>query len=178
MPNQVNEDELQKAIDDITRNATGGVEGSASDFANPAPAPVSPAAAPSMPPIMGSGAMIGSAPETPETPTMVAPATPEMSIPESKPEEQVVNAGNDDSNFGGEVDDIARIKSSALRDLSDLLDKMDITPERKFGIYHDMMTENHDLSVVDEAYQTAKQISDEKERGNALLELVEFIDQQ
>ena len=54
MPNQVNEDELQKAIDDITRNATGGVEGSASDFANPAPAPVSPAAAPSMPPIMGS----------------------------------------------------------------------------------------------------------------------------
>lgn len=241
MPNQINEDELQKAIDDITssaqNNADAGempapevpaaapvpevapeVAGVAPDAAAapvpdlgvppmppvpPTPgafdpstvaplgeaAPVPPMPVPEMPPMGEAPAPEAPAPEAPaaEPAPMIAPpeGTPEAVVaPEAMPagevpapeapgempapEAPVVEAGVDAG--------ANQIKADILRDLSPLMDKVQIEPEKKFHIYRDMMTTNNDKTVIPSAYETAKLIDDEQKRGEALVSLIDAID--
>lgn len=69
-----------------------------------------------------------------------------------------------------------QIKEAALRDLLPLLDRLNMNASQKFGIYRDVFEDLRDYTILEPAYKAAKNISDDTERANALLYLVESID--
>ena len=193
-------DDLQKAIDDITN--TTNVDPVFSD----------PVAAPSSVPEGDTGELsdpIGPFPEAskikldapsakleaPSDPlTIPEPATPsiEPSFKEPPiPEPNISNlpplpaqdfptatepenpTPNPTSNSNAQ-----QIKEAALRDLIPLLDKLTLKPLQKFNVYRDIFEVLHDHTVLEPAYKTAKEIPDETKRAEALLYLVETIDNQ
>ena len=165
------DNDLQKAIDDITQNT------------NADPVFSDPVAAPSSVPEGDSGelaAPVGPfpAPEPviPEVPMMEAPVAPEIpTVPEEPvvaepaPVEAPAPVSTDGLN-------IKQVKEAALRDLVPLLDRLPLNASQKFEIYRDTIEELHDYSAVEPAYRAAAEIADETERAEALLYLVESID--
>lgn len=153
------DNDLQKAIDDITQNT------------NADPVFSDPVAAPSSIPEDDNGelaAPVGPfpAPEPimPEIPTVEAPAVEEPVAAEPAP---VAPA---------ESLNMKQIKEAALRDLIPLLDRLPLNASQKFEIYRDTIEELHDFTAVEPAYRAAAEIADETERAEALLYLVEAID--
>ena len=72
--------------------------------------------------------------------------------------------------------DLDRVKSMALSDLRPLLEKVDIPAEKKFIIYKDILELTEDKACIEPAYVAARQIADEKTKGEALVFIVECID--
>ena len=68
------------------------------------------------------------------------------------------------------------VKEAALRDLAPILSKVDMDYSKKFKLYKDIREELHDNSVIAPAYETAKDIADDRERADALLYLIDSID--
>lgn len=68
------------------------------------------------------------------------------------------------------------VKKAALRDLIPILDHININPSQKFRIYRDIFNDLKDYTILEPAYHAAREIPDETERANALLYLVESID--
>ena len=64
----------------------------------------------------------------------------------------------------------------ALSDLRPLLEKVDIPAEKKFIIYKDILELTEDKACIEPAYAAARQIADEKTKGEALVFIVECID--
>ena len=106
------------------------------------------------------------APYVPEVPQM--PEAPQMPEMPPMPEAPEVKESAPQS--------MRQVRESALRDLAPLLAHMSINPSQKFRIYRDMFEDLHDYAVLEPAYRAAKEIADEKERGEALLYLIEAID--
>ena len=69
-----------------------------------------------------------------------------------------------------------QIKKAALRDLVPILDKVSMGAPKKFKIYQDVFQDLKDYSILEPAYKTARESPDETERAEALLYLVESID--
>ena len=162
------DNDLQKAIDDITQNT------------NADPVFSDPVAAPSSVPEGDSGelaAPVGPfpAPEPmiPEVPMMETPVAPEAPVaPEpiaDAPAVEQAPVATDNLN-------IKQVKEAALRDLVPLLDRLPLNASQKFEIYRDTIEELHDFSAVEPAYRAASEITDETEKAEALLYLVESID--
>ena len=171
------DNDLQKAIDDITN--TTSIDPVFSD----------PVAAPSSIPEGDTGELgepVGPFPEPKveaPAPEPVTPVTPvEMpdlaaSIPEPvptaepapAPEPAVESTETTSQNTND-------IKKAALRDLMPLLDKVNMDANEKFNLYRDIFEELNDHSVLEPAYQAAREIADETTRANALLYLVQSID--
>ena len=160
------DNDLQKAIDDITNNTS--IDPVFSD----------PIAAPSSVPEGDTGELgepIGPFPEpkvevvTPEA-EGIAPLesleVPDLTVPEQPPVPEPVPTGLN----------VHQIKDAALRDLVPLLDRLSMNPSQKFRIYRDIFEDLRDYTVLEPAYHAAKDIPDETERANALLFLVESID--
>ncbi len=153
------DNDLQKAIDDIANNT------------NVDPVFSDPVAAPSSVPEGDTGELdeaVGPFPEPPKVevpPAPVAPVepTPEIVTKESEP-------------APAEPLSTAEIKKAALRDLVPLLDKININKSQKFNVYKDIFEELKDYTVLEPAYQAARELENETERANALLFLVEAID--
>lgn len=192
---QINqENELQKAIDDITKNgglpdAQGDVaaelEAKIQDQMGTPPVPPMPAAgdgpAGTMPPADGATDAQAdiSAPE--EAPQIVgsngeinAEAAPEAPIPEI-PSVQPAAEPAPETNVGGN-DDINTVKEAMLRDLFPLMDKVDMGAEEKFELYKTMIDSSNDKSMISAAYEAAKGIADEKQKAEALLFLIRKAD--
>lgn len=72
-------------------------------------------------------------------------------------------------------DDLLKIKQSALQNLAPLVGQLDQTPEEKFKTTMMMIQAGDDQSLIQTAYDTANQISDEKVRAQALLDIVNEI---
>lgn len=72
-------------------------------------------------------------------------------------------------------DDLLAIKKEALQDLSPLVDKLDQSPDEKFRTTMMMIQASDDKTLIKRAYDAAKNISDEKERAQALLDIVNEI---
>ena len=160
----------------------------------PAPAPVTPvtpapAAAPAPGPVPGPAPVPGpvpvaptpvSAPATPAMPAMPAaePAAPVAetapAAAEPAPAMPAMSAVPSVASYGDP--DIAQVKEAALRELFPLMDKINVNPVQKFRIYKDIVELTHDKSVIEPAYSAARKISDERARAEALLFLVELID--
>lgn len=167
--NQSVDNELQKAIDEITN--TTSVDPTFSD----------PVAAPSTLPEdaeMGPIEPVGPFP-APEPAfdfsniEMPAPAeeTPVEEAPAPAPVVEAPAAPAAEAPAG-----IREIKNSAIRDLLPLLDKMNINPSQKFRICCDAFETLKDYTAINPAYRAAKEIADDKERADALLYIIESID--
>lgn len=165
-PTPTVDNDLQKAIDDITKTTNQdpvfadpvaapssvpeGDTGELAESVGPFPAPEPPAPAPMPAPEMPA----------PAAPAFEAPAAPVIS--EAPAEAPSLN--------------MHEVKEAALRDLAPLIGKMDLPASQKFNLYRDMFENLRDYTAIEPAYQAAKNIADEHERGEALLYLVESID--
>ena len=182
--NQVTvDDDLQKAIDDITNKT------------NIDPVFSDPVAAPSSVPEGDTGELgepVGPFPEP--TVEMVAPApepiaplesvnVPELNIP--MPTEMPMPPAAEtpapivEQNTPEPIPqslNTSEVKKAALRDLIPLLDRINISSSEKFNLYRDIFEDLKDYTVLDPAYHAAREIPDETERANALLYLVKSID--
>ena len=138
-----------------------------------APAPTVPEspAMPEAPTITGAPAPTPSnLPPLSQTPAEVAPE-PAPVVNEAPAVEEVATEAV------SETLDTDQIKKAALRDLVPILDKVDsVDAPQKFKIYQDVFEDLKDSSVLEPAYKTAREIEDETARAEALLYLVESID--
>ena len=72
--------------------------------------------------------------------------------------------------------DLDRVKINALNEIRPILETVDILPEKKFTIYKDIIELTDDKACIEPAYNAARQIAEEKERAEALLYIIEIID--
>ena len=72
--------------------------------------------------------------------------------------------------------DLDRVKINALNEIRPILETVDILPEKKFTIYKDIIELTDDKACIEPAYNAARQIADENERAEALLYIIEIID--
>ena len=99
-----------------------------------------------------------------------APATTAPVQDLSTPEIADHIAGNDPTS-----DDLLGIKQDALQELTPLVGHLEQTAEEKFRTTMMMIQATDDHSLIKTAYETAKQITDEKARAQALLDVVNEI---
>lgn len=69
-----------------------------------------------------------------------------------------------------------KIKSSALEELKPLVGKLDLPAEEKFDTLLLVLRSTDDQSLLDEAYNAAKNITDETKRAQALLDIIKEVD--
>ena len=72
-------------------------------------------------------------------------------------------------------DDLLELKEQALTSLQPLVGHLDQTPEEKFKTTMMLIQATDNAGLVKEAYQAANQITDEKARAQALLDVVNEI---
>lgn len=199
--NQTVDNDLQKAIDDITNTTnvdpvfsdpvaapssvpegdTGELDEAVGPFPEPqvevvppAPEPMAPLESMNIPeinnlamppqPSQDFAPTSMPAPETlPPAPTPEIPTTTVPETPTTTPEQ------NKSLNMH-------QIKEAALRDLIPVLSNLKINASQKFNIYKDIFEDLRDYSVLEPAYNAAKEIVDDTERAEALLYLIESID--
>ena len=106
-----------------------------------------------------------------------APAATDEIIANATPAPGVIDSVNGLVNATSTTGDAAldAVKTNALQDLKPLVDKLDVTAEEKFVIYQLIFKTADDPSVVEPAYNVAKQITDETKRANALLEVIKEV---
>jgi hypothetical protein len=92
--------------------------------------------------------------------------------PASKPAKTDDNSSSSDSS---DDDSLLNIKQQALNQLTPMLKHLDQTPEEKFRTYMMMIQANDDKSLINSAYEAAQQITDEKSKAQALLDVVNEI---
>ena len=169
--NQTVDNDLQKAIDDITNTTSvdpvfsdpvaapssvpEGDTGELGESVGPFPEPKVEMTAPEpavtpIPEISIPDLAPAPAPAAPITPTLEAPAAPGLSM--------------------------HQVKEAALRDLVPLLDRLNLDPSQRFKLYREIFENLRDYTVLELAYKSAKEIPDEGKRAEALLYLVESID--
>lgn len=169
-PDNNQDDELQKAIDEVTQRVTANTP------QPDAATPETPAQPESIVPQRNmadsnethddavAAAMADVLPGSEPTPT-----PPSMTQPDTntKPSTNVAAPASPE---------MAQVKEQALRELAPLLINMNINPEQKFRIYRDMVETLHDNSLISSALDAAKQIPDENTRADSLLSIVNMID--
>jgi hypothetical protein len=69
-----------------------------------------------------------------------------------------------------------KIKNSALEELKPLVGKLNLNPEEKFDTLLLIIRSTDDQSLLDEAHDAAKNISDETKRAQALLDIIKEVD--
>ena len=163
------DNDLQKAIDDITKTT------------NQDPVFADPVAAPSSMPEGNTGELAESVGPFP-APEPIAPApTPEPMPAPEMPADPIASNPKASRTADIKIEDpkdpnMRKVKEAALRDLAPLVSKMDLSASRKFELYRNIFENSHDSTVIESAYSIAKDISDENERGEALLYLINSID--
>ena len=144
--------DLQKAIDNIT-NATSVDP----VFSDPVAAPSSIPEGEEMGPIEAIG------------PFEEEPIMPEPAMPAADDIKETTKAPK-------VTGDMRHTKEEAIKDLVPIIDRIHINPSQKFRIYREFFEMLHDYSVIEPAYNTAKEIQDETERAENLLYILNVID--
>ena len=199
--NQTVDNDLQKAIDDITNTTntdpvfsdpvaapssvpegdTGELGEPVGPFpepkvemAAPAPEPIAPFEPIDIPELNVPAPEPATMPPMPQSaPEPVAPApvipepAPVVPEPAPAPVQSIFNSSNLNTR---------QVKEAALRDLIPLLDRLNMTPSQKFNICRNIFEDLRDYTVLEQAYRAATEITNETERAEALLYLVESID--
>jgi hypothetical protein len=91
-----------------------------------------------------------------------------LSTPPSPPARPADASGGDDS-------DLLELKQKALNSLAPMVNKLDQSPEEKFKTLMMLIQASDNSGLVKEAYAVAEQITDEKERAQALIDIVNEI---
>jgi hypothetical protein len=163
--NPVEENDLQKAIAGMAGASTvapGGGIGAAdapmgAAFMDEADSPAAPVASDPEPRSSMTPPAVPSIPGFPSPSSPVSPAPAPAALASS-----------------GDLD---QVKMSALNDLKPIIDRVNIDPGDKFKIYREILEDMPDKTVIEPAYNAAKQIADESEKAEALLFVVQKIDE-
>lgn len=110
--------------------------------------------------------------------TSPIPAMPAPTFRKSLPLDDAADTADDvpaAAAAGQSPSDLIGIKQNALQQLRPLVGHLDQTPEEKFRTTMMMIQAADDQSLINEAYEAAKNISDEKARAQALLDVVNEI---
>lgn len=104
-------------------------------------------------------------------------STPELPISDTP--EVVANIDNNDSPSDtkpSEIDgELLDLKKQALEQLSPLVTHLDQSPEEKFRTTMMMIQASDNQSLIKDAYAAAKEITDDKARAQALLDVINEI---
>jgi hypothetical protein len=95
------------------------------------------------------------------------PAAPPAPVDE--PADDVQSAGSVAS------EDLLLVKQEALKELSPLVEHLEQSPEEKFRTTMMMIQASDDEKLVKQAFEAAKQITDDKIRAQALLDVINEI---
>ena len=204
--NQTVDNDLQKAIDDITNTTntdpvfsdpvaapssvpegdTGELDEPIGPFPEPKVEMVAPAPEPIAPfepidiPELSVPAPDSAAPTPAPVPTEAAPApmpAPEPIMPPAPvAPEPAIVTPPNSFTAPSSNLNMHQVKEAALRDLIPLLDRLNMTPSQKFNICRNIFEDLRDYTVLEQAYRAASDIADATERAEALLYLVESID--
>ena len=199
--NQTVDNDLQKAIDDITNTTntdpvfsdpvaapssvpegdTGELGEPVGPFPEPkvemvapAPEPIAPFEPIDIPELNVPAPEPAAMPPMPQPapePVTLAPAAPEPTLAAPEPAPAHTQPMFNSSNLN-----TRQVKEAALRDLIPLLDRLNMTPSQKFNICRNIFEDLRDYTVLEQAYRAATEIANETERAEALLYLVESID--
>lgn len=110
--------------------------------------------------------------DIPADTTLVSPAATSSApdLPGTLPGTSPVNSDEAPS-----TDDLLHIKQEALHHLSPLVGHLEQSPEEKFRTTMMMIQASDDQTLIKAAYEAAKEITDEKARAQALLDVVNEI---
>ena len=127
-------------------------------------------------------APVKSAPVPPSISSIVANAQP-MRKPMKDGERKAEMRGNGrpmegvmnrEKNRGGA--ETASVKEAALKELFPIMNRIEVSPEKRFELYREIMEVMKDKVVVKPAYEAAKAIKNDKARADALLYVIEQIE--
>lgn len=102
---------------------------------------------------------------------IMPPSQPQQSPMQNNPVPQAPARGL----FDDDDDDLLTIKQEALKQLNPLVEHLDQTPAEKFRTTMMMIQASDDQNLIKSAYEAAQQIPDEKEKAQALLDVVNEI---
>ena len=119
--NRNKDNDLQRAIDEITQKNTG-----------PAPKPSNANPAPAQPPVAPAGA--------PKPPVSAAQPAMAPQMPAGMPTGMPSGYGRSMS-YGA---DISKVKEAALKELFPIMDRVEVEPEKRFLLYQEMLTTMRD----------------------------------
>lgn len=120
----------------------------------------------------------------PAAPIMAAPTAPVTPVPTSTPAAAVderVEYSTPPATIDhtgapvSTVDSIEQIKISALSQLRPLMQHIELSPEEKFEKYLMMLRASDDQDLIQPTYEAAQQISSEKLKAQALLDVINEI---
>ncbi|HSE61601.1 MAG TPA: hypothetical protein VLA88_04890 [Candidatus Saccharimonadales bacterium] len=108
------------------------------------------------------------------------PPVPPAPAPDELPE---IHRSHDSSSLDGAGklpstgnSDLDKIKTSALEELRPLVGKLNLPADEKFDTLLLIIRSTDDQSLLDEAHDAAKEITDETKRAQALLDIIKEID--
>lgn len=136
--------------------------------------PQAAASAPAMPSANDVGMSLPTLPPAQPIPTVTPSASSSSALASATPA-TLPTAFNMPPAAVGENADLINIKHDALSELSPLVGHIDQTPTEKFRTLMMMIQGADDKSLIKPAYEAAKAIEDEKERAQALLDIVNEI---
>lgn len=177
------DNDLQKAIDDITKNTNEDPVFGDSIAAPEETAPMPPVPMPPAPKPAASFPEVGMppAPKPPKAPTFrpaPAPRPAAAPMPPAPRAPQVAEATYEEvesTEYTPAQGELRDVREAVLRDLAPMVDKIDIDPSKKFDIYKNIHEELHDDSVIASAYEVSREIADDDERADALLYLYDSL---
>ncbi len=102
-------------------------------------------------------------------PPLPDPSAEEPSAPVAEPTETTITAPTNSS-------ELESIKSDALNELRPLIGHVDLSPEEKFDAYLMLIRSTDDSTLIAPAHKAAQNISDEKRKAEALLDIIKEID--
>lgn len=109
----------------------------------------------------------------PNTPTMPGPMhQPQPPVVHEEPAPGVPAPGQPASSPG---DELIYIKQQALQSLAPMVDHLDQTPEEKFKTTMMLIQASDNPHLIKDAYAAASQITNEKTRAQALLDVINEI---
>lgn len=104
--------------------------------------------------------------------TLVHPTEPPKDIPNDNSSAPSLGGA---SASGKDDGDLAKIKQQALEQLSPLVHKLDQNPEEKYKTLMMMVQASDNQDLLNETYEAAQKITDEKAKAEALLNIVNEI---
>jgi len=105
-----------------------------------------------------------------------AEATTEVNTEAAAPAINLETAAPVTPEAANEDSKLEDVKKQMLQDLYPLMDKIKINPDQKFKVYKQMIESTGDKEMITAAYDTAKSLTNETERAEALLYLIEKAD--
>lgn len=103
---------------------------------------------------------------------IVSSSTEDLNL--EKPAETAVEPNHPMENPTGS-DNLLEIKQHALTQLSPLVSHLDQSPEERFHTIMMMIQASDNQALISTAYEAASQISDDKQKAQALLDIVNEI---